>query len=416
MNRNKKSKDCQGYLLKRRDFLKIGGTLGAGLILSPTHPLFGSEEEIKPPSNWKKPKTNIAEALKVPRTSTSLPGPFPGRVVQVHEASAMSNGVPHAPTVEMMIRRGIQNLTGKDLKESFNMLFSHDDVIGIKVNPVGAKLISTHLEVVDGIIHWLLENGMKRRNIIIWDRFDYMLEDAGFTAQRFPGIPIVGMQTMDVEVFKKTWNKRDHERKTGGQVTWLDKTGKHISAANFDDQLYYWADVEAPKDVIYLNKNVNAGKHSFFGKLLTQKLTKIINVPVFKNIAHGVSMATKNISYGSITNCARLHFPLFLYVNTEVMAFPVIRDKLVLNIIDGLKGQYDAGPTPAPKYQYDLNTLFFATDPIALDMTCHKIITKKRKEMKIKVNESPRFSEYLTYGQELGLGIADSRKIQVIRA
>jgi len=337
---------------------------------------------------------------------TSLPGPFPGKVVEIQNEKAMVDEKPNAEVIEAMVKDGIKKLTGKNLKKSFKMLFDKNDVVGIKINPVGAGLISTRLEVVDAIIDWLTSNDMKRGNIIIWDRFDYMLTDAGFTAERYPGIGLEGLQTMD---------EASAEGKSEDNSKWLDKDGNHVSAANFDKDVYYWADVDGPKDLPYLNQHVFNGKYSYFGNLLTNKLTKIINVPVFKNTGNGISMATKNLGYGAVCNTNRLHRPLFFDVCTEVMAFPVIRDKLVLNITDGLRAQYDGGPMPNAKFTYIFNTLFFATDPFALDMVCHNLMVKKRKEMNVSVNEHPMFTEYLHYAERLGLGIADTEKIQHIR-
>ena len=91
------------------------------------------------------------------------------------------------------------------------------------------------------------------------------------------------------------------------------------------------------------------------------------------------------------------------------------KDKLILNITDGLRAQYDGGPMPNAKFTYLFNTLFFATDPFASDMICHQIMVKKRKSMNVKVNEHPRFTEYLHYAERLGLGIANTEKIKHIR-
>ena len=126
-------------------------------------------------------------------------------------------------------------------------------------------------------------------------------------------------------------------------------------------------------------------------------------------------MATKNIGYGAICNTNRLHKPLFFDVCTEVHAFPVIRDKLVLNITDGLRAQYEGGPMPAAKFTYLYNTLFFATDPFALDMICHNLLVEKRRSMGIKTNTHPIYTEYLRYAQRLGLGIADPKKIEHLK-
>lgn len=387
----------------RRDFLKVGGAVSAGLILG-SPPLFAQDEEKQTPPP--KPKTNVDEVLDVPRVDHSLPGPFPGRVVEVHDPKAMVEDKPEPKIVRTMFEKGIEKLTGKDLESSFDLLFDKDDVIGIKVNPVGAGLISTRLEVVDAIIGWLESNGVKRGNIIIWDRFDYMLADAGFTTERYPGIGLEGLQTMDEAAFTG-----ESEDDSG----WLDEEGNHLSAGKFDEDVYYWADVEGSTENAYLNQHVFGGKKSNFGKLLTQKLTKIINVPVLKNTGNGISVATKNLGYGAICNTGRLHQPLFFDVCTEVLAFPVIRDKLALNVTDGLRAQYDGGPMPAADFTYLFNTLFLATDPFAMDMVCHNIMVEKRKSMEIQVNEHPMFTDYLRYGEQIGLGVVDPEKIQHMR-
>jgi hypothetical protein len=403
MDRGYRSLDSR-WELNRRDFIKASGAASLGLLLERT--LRAAEVHQTQTPQPLRPKTNIEEALKVPKTKHSLPGPFPGNVVEVYNERAMENEKPVPDVIKGMFEKGMTELTGKNLKESFGLFFSRNDVVGIKVNPVGAGLISTRLEVVDAIIDWLVSNGIKPQNVIIWDRFDYMLKDAGFTAERYPANGIEGLQTMD---------EAAAEGKTKDNSRWLKPDGTHVSAPNFDLDVYYWADVEGPKDEAYLNQHVFNGKYSYFGKLLTKKLTKIINVPVFKNSGNAISMATKNIGYGSVCNTNRLHKPFFFDVCVEVPAFPVIRDKLVLNITDGLRAQYEGGPEPEAKFVYLFNTLFFATDPFALDMVCHKLIVEKRKVMNIQVNEHPRFTDYLYYAQRLGLGAVDSDKIKHIR-
>jgi hypothetical protein len=383
--------------VNRRDLLKLGA--GAGLLLG--RPTLWAQDAQKPQPP-PRPKTNIDEALRVPKTSHSLPGPYPGRVVQVMDTESIRENQVQADVVKKMFAKGIMQLTGMDMKESFGRLFDKKDVVGIKVNPVGPGIIATHLEVIDAVVAWLEENGIDRRRMVIWDRFDYMLKDAGFTPERFPGIRIEGLQTMD---------EAAAEGKSSDNSRWLKADGTHVSADLFDRSVYYWADVEGDKEPAYLNQHVFNERYSYFGKLLTQRLSKIINIPVFKNTGNGISMATKNIGYGAICNTARLHRPLFFDVCTEVLAFPVIRDKMVLNITDGLRGQYDGGPGPAAQFGYDYHSLFFATDPFALDSVCHRLLVDKRKAMQVKVNEHPRFTDYLRYAERLGLGVAQPEKI-----
>jgi len=391
------------FHLNRRNFVKTAaGAVGAGLVLG--NPLAWAQDKEKHQSP-SKPATNIDEILKIPRTESSMPGVFPGRVVEIRDADAVRDNYFDPEIIQQMFNTGLEKLTDLLSAESFGQFFTPDDVIGLKVNPVGPGLIATRLELVDAIIEWLITSGVPRENIIIWDRFDYMLTQAGFTKERFPGIGIVGLQTMDESAFEEGAEDRE---------LWKGSDGDHISARNFDPDVFYWADIEAPQDDGYLHQHVFNDKKSYFGKLVTQKLTKIINLPVLKNTGNGISVATKNLGYGAICNTGRLHRPLFFDVCTEVLAFPALRDKVVLNIADGLRGQYDGGPMPAPQFAWDARRLYFSTDAIAMDMICHYDLMARRKEMKISVDEHPRYTEYLRYAERIGLGVAAKDKIEHI--
>jgi len=351
-------------------------------------------------------ETNIADFLKVPKTPHSLPGPFPGKVVKVTDPRSLVDEKIDGKVVAEMVERGIRTLTGTTMEKSFRMFFTPDDVVGLKVNPVGPPLISTKPEVAEAVIRWLTDNKLPAKNIVIWDRFDLDLKDAGFTPDRFPGVRIEALQTMVEE----------------GQ-SFRDAAGNHISAGNFDPNVYYFAKGVVGKgvrgyrdDEFYLNQHVFAGEYSYYGRLLTRDITKLVNLAAYKNTGNGISMATKNLGYAAICNTGRLHAPLFFRVCTEVLAAPPVRDKLVLNITDGLRGQYEGGPDKNEKFVYANHSLYFATDPFALDMLCHRELVAKRKEMGIAVNEHPRFTEYLVYAEKLGLGVTDPARITLVKA
>ncbi len=74
--------------LDRRDFVRTVTAAGmAGVVLGV--PAFG-EDAAKPAAPPPRPETNIADFVKVPRTRHSLPGPFPGKVVQVTDPARWS--------------------------------------------------------------------------------------------------------------------------------------------------------------------------------------------------------------------------------------------------------------------------------------------------------------------------------------
>jgi len=81
-----------GNAVERRDFFKIGGAVGAGLIMTGRSLLAAQQQTQTPPAKktpLPRPKTNIEDSLKVPKTKWSLPGPFPGRVIEVADEKAM---------------------------------------------------------------------------------------------------------------------------------------------------------------------------------------------------------------------------------------------------------------------------------------------------------------------------------------
>ncbi len=395
----------------RRAFLRGCSVAVGGVVLG--MPAAGAQEaepsataKPKPtPAPPGRPATNIADFVKVPRGPYAIPGKFPGRVVEVHDPACLVDSKVDGAVVREMVTRGLTKLTGRDLKKSFRLFFTPDDVVGLKVNPVGPPLMSTRLELTEAVVRWLVDAGLPKSNIVIWDRFDTMLKDAGYTADAFPGVRVEALQTIDEEGDR-----------------WRDENGRHVSEGSFDRDAYYYAKGVVGKgvrgykdDEFYLNQHVFNGEYSYFGKLVTKGLTKIVNLPVFKNTGHGISMATKNLGYAAICNTGRLHQPLFFDVCTEVLAAPWVRDRLVLNITDGIRGQYDGGPGLNTQFVYPHHTLYFATDPFALDTVCHHQMVAKRKEMKVRVDEHPRYTEYLRYGQKLGLGVADPDAIEHVQ-
>lgn len=384
--------------LDRRKFIGIASGVGVAAGMKVVFGVDSAFAQQKPPQTPPPPvKTNFDTVKDIPRTKFSLPGLFPGKVVEVENSNCWKTDAADTSVVRGMVDSGMKELTGKEGAEAWKLFFEPTDVVGIKVNPAGEKILSPRYELVDVVIENLVKAGVPKKNIIIWDRFSDMLEAAGYTKERYPDVELAGLQIMD-ESIKKDQKPVD---------------GQHVSKDNFDMDVYYWADVDGPEDIEYLKQHVFIKKYSYFGKLITKRLTKMINLSVLKNSGSGISQATKNISYGVIANTGRLHAPLGYAINTEVLGFPAVRDKLVLNILDGIKGQYDGGPMANAKFVYVANKLFFATDPFAQDMVGYKEIIEKRKtDPTIKTNDSPRYTEYLREAQKLGLGITDPGKIE----
>lgn len=375
--------------LSRRDFVKVSAATGLAALVLPHLP--SSSALASPPD---KPATNIAEALAIPRTAESLPGKYPGRVVEVFSESCLREDRPDREACLRMLDEGMTQLTGiQDPVKAWTTFVSPNDVVGLKVNPIGGSLLSTSIELVHAVIDRLVEAGIPKSQLVIWDRREFELHEAGFTAKEFPGIEIVGTE------------KKDEKG------SFRDAEGALYSETMIDRKWYYWADCEEAYDEETLPYMVNTGKHSYFSTIVTQKLTKIINMPVLKNAGPTVTLCLKNLAYGAISNTGRLHKQLWGETCAQVPCFPPLRDKTVLNIVDGIRGCYQGGPAADPKYITDYKVLLFGTDPVAVDRIGYDIVLKKRLEMDVQKQESPRGTAFLKLAEEYKLGIAEPASI-----
>jgi len=388
---------CPSDKFSRRKFFGTAAVAAAGVALAPG--LIGQEkaQSEKPPAAPPPPvKTNIDEVRAIPRVAASLPGRYPGKVVRVKTGANPVGGKIDGARVGREVESGMAALTGeKDMGRAWRQFVGPEDVVGIKVNPIGGSILSTKPEVVDAVIAGLVAAGVKKGNIVIWDRRLFQLVEAGFTAERFPGIRILGTEMQ------------------GPNGGFYDDKGELWAKDNIDrEALPYVADVEMKYDKDTLPYMINEGKSSYFTKIVTETVTKIVNLPILKNAGATTTCCLKNLSYGSISNTSRLH-KLWMNSVVEPCAFPVIRDKVVLNIVDGLQACYDGGPGANPKFIYDSNVLLFGSDPVAVDAVAHDIVVKERMARGVQQVDARGRSAFLELAEGLGLGVAARDKIEI---
>jgi hypothetical protein len=328
---------------ERRDFLRLMAAGGIGAAIGAPEAL---RHAVAGSPTGEKPATNIDDALKHPRTADSMPGKYPGRVAEARHAGCVVNNKPDLTAARVMLEKGMLALTGADaVSKAWREFVTPDDVIGLKVNPVAGKELSTSPAIVQAVIEQLLAAGIPKKNIVIWDRREFEMHEVGFTAEAFPGIRIVGTECKDEK------------------GSFYDADGALYSEKRIDKDWFYWADCEEKYDAETLPYMVNEGKHSYFGTVLTKEITKVINLPILKNAGPTVTLCLKNLAYGAITNTSRLHKELWAETCAQVPCFPPLRDKVTLNIVDGMIGCYNGGPGANPQFITAFNTLLIGTDP-----------------------------------------------------
>ncbi|MDX9724801.1 MAG: DUF362 domain-containing protein [Bacteroidales bacterium] len=380
-----------GKSLNRRRFFTLLGAGGASLA---ARPLLAIETADK--QEQAKPVTNISDAAKTGRKPISMPGKFPGKVVLARDPKSVIDDVPVESAAYKMIGRSMLELTGvARIEDAWRLFVSPGEKIGLKVNPVAGKLLSTSHAVVQSVVRQLTESGIERKDIIIWDRRDMELTDTGFTTENYPGITIRGTECQD----------------SAGSFT--DDNGKLYGERNIDREWYYWADVDGEYDAETMPYMINGGKYSYFTKIVTREVDKIINIPILKNAGGSITNAMKNLAFGSVSNTGRLHASLWNETCAEVCAFAPLRDKVVLNISDGLRGCFNGGPGASPQFICNYNTILVSTDPVAMDRIAYDIIAAKRIEEGIQKEPTPGVLTFLSMASALGLGVADKERIDL---
>ena len=177
---------------------------------------------------------------------------------------------------------------------------------------------------------------------------------------------------------------------------------------------FFIADVEGKYDSYTIPYMVNEDNNSYFTNIVTEKVTKIINLPILKNAGPTTTLCLKNLAFGAVTNTSRLHSKLWHETCAYVCAFPPLRDKVVLNIADGLIGCFDGGPSAKPQFICNYNMLLVGSDPVAVDRVGHDVIIAKRVEQGIQKVDKPEASRFIDLAEGLSLGIGQRERIELI--
>jgi len=89
---------------------------------------------------------------------------------------------PDEKRVLALLDRAIAAYTGHERPvEAWRRIVPQDQVIGLKVNGLGGRGISTHLALVLAVCERLQQAGVKPGNILVWDRTARDLQACGLT-------------------------------------------------------------------------------------------------------------------------------------------------------------------------------------------------------------------------------------------
>ena len=278
----------------------------------------------------------------------------PGKVVSVTKNT--SNNLTKEEISEML-DKAITTLTGiKNHHEAWLSLFNPNDHVSIKVNCLGGLMMSSNPNIALSLVDKLISCGIKKRNILIWDRSTRELKESGYP---------VNIGGSDIQCFG------------------TDEVG-------YSQRLYEYESVG-----------------SLFSRIVTDFSNKIINLPVLKD--HGIcglTFALKN-HFGSINNPNKYHLNKGNPYIADLNKIPLLREREVLIVGDATYIQVDGGPAYKKHWARRLNTILMADDPVAMDSVVLRILQRERRKLKRPALESvDLYPDYIETAWRKGIGEA----------
>jgi uncharacterized protein (DUF362 family) len=287
-------------------------------------------------------------------------GKYRAKVVEVRSAGIIKDNKIDPGEAIKMFEAGFDSLSpsgvGYDL---LNRLFPSGKRIGIKVNSLAGRKMSTSPELVEALVEVLGRSGLRKSDIIVWDRRERELKRAGYSI-RTKGSDHLCIAT-------------------------------DTSGAGFSTKLYSY------KSIGSMVSNIQA-----------EMTDVVINFPVLKDHSlAGLSGCLKNY-YGAIHNPNKYHENLCNPYQADLYAMEVIGGKERLAIFDAIEVQYNGGPGYVDYWANDYRSILLSEDAIALDTVGTEIINRLRTKNSMKslkeIGREPVGDK--TAGKD-GLGCAD---------
>jgi uncharacterized protein (DUF362 family) len=315
-------------------------------------------------------------------------------VYTAHDSNAIANYETNPRVVKAMVDRLVLAVTGQpDVAKAWGSLVAPNDKIGIKISAAGGELFTTHHAVVTAIVDGLVAAGHPRSSVIVWDRSLEGTKGAGY--KKDDGFELKSIPPRDGYDPKAVFTAPLLGKLVWGDLDYISDGGKSIP----------------------LSDTENTSSVSHFCRVLSTDVTKVINVPVMSNsTTNGVAGCLYNMTIPNIDNWRR--FALGTGFGAESIALlyanPMISQKVVLNIMDGLVAQYGGGPAAQPNFAVQHATIYASKDPVAIDA----VALKRLDEWRAKENFPPigRLASYVQSATIVGLGNSDTSRIEVKNA
>jgi len=331
-------------------------------------------------------------AISYGLTQAQQPAPTPSIVYAVHNPDSIKQYKTNPHIVREMVNRLVLAVTGQsDVAKAWASLVSPNDRVGIKICAAGGELFTTHHAIVNAIVDGLAAAGHSRSSIIVWDRSLGGVKEAGYR----PGSD--GYQLKSIAPHDGYDAKAVLSAPLAGKLVWGD-----FEYVGDTGKMPLFTDTEATSNV------------SHFSKIISSEVDKVINVPVMSvSETNGIAGCIYNMTIPNIDNWRRFAQGSRFGAESlaEIYANPLIANKVVFNLMDGLIAQYAGGPQPQPNYALHNATLYASRDPVALDAMALRRLEEWRKRGSLR--PVGPVAAYIDFASQLGLGNSATNRIEV---
>ncbi len=284
------------------------------------------------------------------------------RVVRVESPKVWNGDARDPKVVAAMVERGVTALTGQaNAADAWRQFFTPGMRVGLKINLLGRPLLYTAREVTEAVAAGAISAGVTPSNVIVWDRH----------ADHF-----------GPTVYKPGTGRLGERIKTGGRY---DNTKLLQSSGG-----------PCPLDTTVAETDVT------------------VNLPVMKDHGgSGVTLALKNIAFGCYSHHRQAHGGNCDPYIAEAYQHYLTETRVPLIVLDATSACFDDGPQPGnPDLIWRENAVYVATDPVALDVVCRKVILDKRKAAGL--SDKLRQSRHIETAAGKGLGVLDPGRIDLV--
>lgn len=288
-----------------------------------------------------------------------------GKVVVVRYAGDGPKRGLSKEEYRILLAAGLTKLSGEPQVKKAVRKYIPKGVIGMKTNCLARSFNSTPTALTDALTGILTDSGFDKNDIVVWERTSRELKKAGYSL---------------------------NVSSTGRRCLGTDTNGLGYSGG-----FYSSGDVS-----------------SLVSRILTDMVDYNINLPVLKDHSiAGLSAGMKNM-YGAIHNPNKFHDNNCDPFCAHVSNLEPVRKKNRLTVIDAIKVQYNGGPGYVSNYISYYNGVIMSDDPVAADRLGLKILEHMREVGGLPpLAKVGRPVKYLASAQQLGLGSADMKQIEV---